>query len=100
MALTKAEEKAFSELSSENAKLKDQIAELTRVLDETMERLTTKESVGSSHEAAVIKTKEGKLTFHGNGINVGGTVYTGKDFQNKPELALELYKKGCESFTK
>lgn len=100
MAVKKIEDKALSELSSENALLKDQVAELTKLLEECMERLTEKESTKGTHLTAVIKTKEGKLTFHGNGINVAGEVLTGRDFQNKPELALELYKKGCESFTK
>jgi len=99
--MTKLDEKTLADLESANVKLKAENADLQKMLDESLDRLSEKEMInGKKSATTVIKTKKGKLIFTGNGINVGGKVYTGADLQEDPELAISLFEKGCESLTK
>lgn len=87
-----AEPLTEKELLAKVEKLETENEKLTGDLGDAMERLDAVESakeVGVT--ATTIKTeKHGVVTFHGEGINYGGTVYTAADLKKQPEIVEAL----------
>lgn len=89
-----------AELESKVKVLTDEVEALSEALKEAHKRLSEYEKVKGPTKQATVKTKEGTFLVKGSGVSVDGKVYTCEELKFKPEIVVELHKRGSGLVTK